>query len=84
MAALGGCDALLFSGGIGQNSPGVRAAVLLGMEWCGIAIDTARNRQPESSSGRISPDGSPVAVHVVSADEERSIARATWRLLTQP
>jgi acetate kinase len=83
MAALGGCDALLFSGGIGENSPGVRAAVLLGMEWCGMEIDPARNLQPETFRGRVSADGSRVAVHVVPADEERSIARATQALLSR-
>ncbi|GJE40184.1 acetate/propionate family kinase [Methylobacterium persicinum] len=78
MAALGGLDALVFTAGIGENAPAIRAAICDGLAWAGIALDGARNA---AGKGRISRDGSGVAVHVVPADEEGPIARATDRLV---
>ncbi|TAJ19875.1 MAG: acetate kinase, partial [Dehalococcoidia bacterium] len=82
IAALGGVDAVLFSGGIGENSAAARAAVCCGMEWCGVAIDASLNAQPARSGGRISPAEARVGIHVVPADEERIIARETCSLVT--
>jgi len=71
-AALGGIDALVFAGGIGENDPATRAEVVQGCEWCGMRLDPARNQSGES---RISTDDSRVAVWVVPTDEERLIAQ---------
>ncbi|MFZ2100500.1 MAG: acetate/propionate family kinase [Oricola sp.] len=70
-AALGGLDALVFAGGIGENSALVRGRVCEGMDWLGIAIDDEANAKNirELGAGR-------VRVMVVPTDEERVIARA--------
>jgi len=81
IAALGGVDAVLFSGGIGENSAAARAAICSGLEWCGIVIDAALNAQPRRSDGRVSAADARVGVHVMAADEERVIARETYSLL---
>lgn len=77
IATLGGADALIFSGGIGENSVAIRRAVCSGMEWCGIRLDRRRNEALIGRPGTISAAGSAVGVHVVRADEERVIARET-------
>jgi acetate kinase len=69
-----------FSGGIGENSAAVRAAVCAGMEWCGLALDASLNAQPPGD-GSIAAPSSRVGVYVVPADEERVIARETCALL---
>ncbi len=74
-AALGGLDAVLFSGGIGENAPAVREAICSGMEWCGIHLDPDLNADVVGSEGTISSRRSVVGVQVVPADEERVIAR---------
>ncbi|AYO83047.1 acetate/propionate family kinase [Methylobacterium brachiatum] len=78
MAALGGLDALVFTAGIGERAPAVRAAICAGLAWAGIVLDETRN---EAGAGRISRDGSGIAVYVIPADEEAPIARAVDRLV---
>jgi acetate kinase len=80
-AALGGADAVLLSGGIGENSEAVRAALLGDAGWCGIALDPEPNAAPTGPLAGISLDGSRVAAYVVGVDEEGVIARATAALL---
>jgi len=75
-AVLGGLDALVFSGGIGENSPEVRRHTCEGLEFLGIALDDGRNR---SSEPMISTDASPTRVRVIRTDEETVIARETIR-----
>ena len=77
-AAMGGCDAVVFTGGIGENAPAVRAAILEHLGWLGIEIDRERN---EGNAPRLHSDGSGVEVWVIPADEEREIARDALRLL---
>jgi acetate kinase len=84
IAALGGIDALVFTAGIGQGSPGVRGAAVQGLQCMGIHLDEARNRAATAKdSVSISPDGAPVAVLVLPTDEERMIARETLRTLSR-
>jgi acetate kinase len=75
IAVLGGVDLVTFSGGIGENSAAVRAAILRGMEWCGIELDPARN-QAGRRDELVSRDGARVAVRMVGVAEEPWIARA--------
>jgi len=75
LVELGGLDVLTFSGGIGENSAGVRAAVCRGLEGLGIALDAERNRALRGE-GRISPEGAAVTILVLPADEEIVVARA--------
>ena len=72
-AVLGGIDAVVFTGGIGENSARVRAEVCETTGWMGIAVDPARNAR---NATVISPDGAPVPVLVVPTNEELVIARA--------
>ncbi len=85
LAAMGGLDVLLFTGGIGQGSAGVRSLALQGLECMGIVLDELRNREARGNDDvcRISTDDSRVTVLVVPTDEERMIARATLRALTR-
>ncbi len=83
LAVLGGAEAIVFGGGIGENSPGIRAHICTGMEWCGIHIDDERNKAavhlPPGSAARISQDEMALGVYVVADDEETWIARETVR-----
>lgn len=85
MAALGGADAIVFGGGIGERAPAIRTRICAGMDWCGVQLDPQRNAATiDLASGhgaRVSRDGAPVAVYVVAADEEMWIARETVRCL---
>jgi acetate kinase len=81
MAALGGLDALVFTAGIGENAPAVRAAICAGLAWAGVTLDEGRNA---AGHERISRAESAVAVYVVPADEEAPIARAVNRLVSAP
>ncbi len=80
-ALLQGLDALVFTGGIGENSSFVREKVCTGLEWLGIEIDTARNR---AGSAVISSDMSRVKIFVVRTNEEAMIAEHTVELLESP
>jgi acetate kinase len=83
LAALGGADAVIFGGGIGENVPRVRAGVCENMQWCGLTIDKERNAQAvglkAGGVARISPDDARLPAYVIPADEESWIARETAR-----
>lgn len=81
LAALGGADAVVFSGGIGENAPEVRARILADMEWCGIRLDDARNRETKGVEMDVSSPDSRLRVFVIPADEELVIARETAECL---
>jgi acetate kinase len=78
VAALGGIDALAFSGGIGEHDALTRAQVVDGSRWIGAILDPDRNSRGD---GRISADDSAVSVWAIPTDEERLIARHTMALL---
>ena len=80
LAALGGADAVVFSGGIGENSPLVREKICAGMEWCGLKLDIRLNATAPQYDWRISPEDGKLKVYVVHMDEEGVIARETARL----
>lgn len=78
--ALGGLDAVVFTGGIGERSPVIRAAILAQLGMFGLAEDVEANADNgRRTGGRVSRDG-PVAALVVPTDEELEIARDTWEL----
>jgi acetate kinase len=83
-AALGGLDALVFSGGIGENSIALRAAVCRDAAWLGVRLDAAANASMQQGLRRISAADSKVAVWVVPANEELMIARHALELVEQP
>lgn len=78
MMAMRGCDAVVFTGGIGEHAANIRTEILKQMDWLGVNINPARN---QSGGPRLSTDGSRVAAWVVPADEEREIALDVIRLL---
>ncbi|HKE10303.1 MAG TPA: acetate/propionate family kinase [Myxococcota bacterium] len=79
-ATLGGIDALVFTGGIGENAAAIRTRVCGDAEWLGVRIDEAANR---AGGPRISAAGSGVSAWVVRTDENRMIARHVRTLLAQ-
>lgn len=82
-AALGGLDAIIFSAGIGENSPDVRAASLKGLEFMGVRLDEQKNASARGEEAIISSDDSPVKVVVVPANEELVIALDTVELVSR-
>jgi len=80
-AALGGLDALVFAGGIGENAPVIRARICNGLGFLGIELEEKRNAANE---GVISAHASRVAVRVMHTDEEWMIAKTVCRVLGLP
>ena len=77
-AALGGLEALVFAGGIGENAPEVRASICDGLDFLGLYLDDARNA---ANGALISTETSQVRVWVIRTDEELMIAKTVCRLL---
>jgi acetate kinase len=77
IAALDGVDLIVFTGGIGENDPGVRAAICADLSWIGVRVDEARNR---SATNPISDSVSRCSVQVLASQEDEQIARHTWAL----
>ena len=83
---LGGTDAIVFTGGVGQNAPGLRARICQGLEWMGIRLDEGRNRSARVGPGEVaevSHDHSRAKVLAVGSNEEYTIARQTVRTVAQ-
>ncbi len=80
-AILGSLDAIVFTAGVGENSPDVRATSLAGLERLGIAVDPDRNTSRSTGARAISPDDSEVAVLVIPTNEEWQIARETLTVI---
>ncbi len=79
-AVLGKLDAIVFTGGIGENNPRLRAEVCAEQTQIGIEIDAPKNEAKNSESRLISTDASRVKVFVIPTDEEASIAGDTYEL----
>jgi acetate kinase len=79
-AVLGRVDALVFTGGIGENSVPVRERTCRGLEALGYILDTSRNAAPARGPRDIGADGSPHRILVIPTDEEMMIARDTARI----
>lgn len=82
LAAMGGADAVVFAGGIGENSAEIRARVCDGLQWAGLNVDAAINEQMVGGrAGKFSTDDSRLEAWVVPTDEELLIARDTFRVV---
>lgn len=79
-AAMGGLDALVFTAGIGENSPMIRAMICDDMKFLGIELDESRNNETFETEQFISADGSKVKVLVIPTNEEFMIAMDTLAL----
>ena len=77
-AALGGLDGIVFTAGVGENAPRVRAAIVERLGWLGATLDASANDKGEAC---ISAANSRIAVHVIPTNEELMIARHTLALL---
>ncbi len=80
-AAMGGLDALVFTGGVGENAIEVRRKACEGLEFLGIRIDSRSNSSTKAVEKDISTEGSKVRVMVVPTNEELVIARDTLRIV---
>jgi acetate kinase len=80
VAALGGLDTLVFTAGIGEHSPVIRARICDGLRYLGVEVDTARNAV---HAPLISSDASRVVVRVIPTNEDLMIARHTHRLILE-
>lgn len=85
LAVLGGADAIIFGGGIGEQAPEIRERICVGMEWCGLVLDTQANQTTVGVEACISKGGSmagsqPLA-YVIPVDEESLIAQDTLNCL---
>jgi acetate kinase len=85
LAAMSGADAVVFTGGIGENAPEIRARICSGMEWAGLRLDADKNQQTVGREGQISTADSKLQAYAIPTDEELLIARDTVRvILGQP
>jgi acetate kinase len=81
LAALSGAQAIIFGGGIGENTPFVRACVLEELEWCGLTLDPVRNEQTINREGQITTDSSQLHAYVIPVEEGLLIADQTFNYL---
>lgn len=84
LAVLGGADAIVFGGGIGENASAVRARICAGMEWCGLALDPERNNEAIGSEMLITYDESNLHAYVIPVDEAAIIVNDTLSCLRRP
>ena len=78
---LNGCDALVFTAGIGENNAATRAAFCAGLDQLGIVLDPAKNAALRATEGEISAANSRVKIFVIPANEELVVARETVRCI---
>jgi acetate kinase len=81
LAVLGGADAVVFGGGIGEHAPSIRSRICAGLAWCGLVLDEERNSRVLGAAGRIGAAGASPQVWVLPVDEAVLIARDTVRCL---
>ena len=81
IAAMGGVDAIVFTGGIGEHDAIARAKICHHMDWLGIRIDTEKNKHPVGDVCEITAWGAKVRTLVIATDEELMIARDTKEVL---
>jgi acetate kinase len=81
LACMGGADAVVFTGGIGENSPDVRARICAGMEWAGLKLDAQKNQDAVGREAVISTQDSKLLAYAIPTDEELLIARDTVRVI---
>lgn len=81
LTVLGGANAIIFGGGIGENAVAVRARILAGMEWCGLKLDNNRNLAAIERESRISADDAKLHAYVIPVNEALIIARDTAHYL---
>jgi acetate kinase len=81
LASMNGADAVVFTGGIGENAPDIRARICEGLEWAGLKLDPEKNKQVVGREGQITTDDSTLATFAIPTNEELLIARDTVRCI---
>jgi len=81
LVELNGADALVFTAGIGENNPGLRAAICADLDFCGLKLDAGSNAATLARECKISAADSKIDVWVLPTNEEIVIARSAWKLL---
>jgi acetate kinase len=89
LAVLGGADAILFGGGVGENAPAIREKILGGMQWAHLSLDTHANRNAIGMETRISRIGDAVGngcveIWVIPVDEAVILAEEAQAVLSTP
>jgi len=79
---LGGMDALIFTGGIGEHSGEVREKTCANMEFLGVQLDVSKNFHPKLDAD-VAETGSHVRLLVIAAQEDWAIARECWKVLNR-
>jgi acetate kinase len=74
IAALGGTHAIVFGGGIGENTPLVRQRVCDGLKWCGLKLDPERNRSVIDIEGLLSEEDSRIQAYTIPVEETLQMA----------
>ncbi|KPQ00404.1 MAG: acetate kinase AckA [Bacteroidetes bacterium HLUCCA01] len=84
MAALNGCDAIIFTAGVGENAPFIRSKICSGLQYLGVELDEEKNQNVPSGrkEHKISTDESRIEVYVISTDEEMVIAIDAAKIAT--
>ena len=83
LAAMNGAEAIVFTGGIGENSAEIRAKICGELNWLGVEVDAELNsNNGANTNGQISADNSRVSVYVIPTNEELLIARDTVRVVS--
>ena len=82
LAAMGGADAVVFTGGIGENSAAIREQICACLDWAGFKLDRERNQALVGKEGEITAAGSTLMGYVIPTDEELLIARDTARIIS--
>ncbi len=81
LASMNGADAIVFTGGIGENAPDIRARICEGLEWAGLKLNQSENQQTIAREGQISAEDSRLLTYVIPTNEELLIARDTVRCI---
>lgn len=84
LVALGGCDGLVFTGGIGEKGAAIRSAVCTGLSELGMELDVAKNASPSSEEVRIDSGNKPTQIWIIPTNEELIVARQTVAALQNP
>ncbi|MGL4403132.1 MAG: acetate/propionate family kinase [Fusobacteriaceae bacterium] len=81
-AAMGGVDAICFTGGIGENSDSIRAAAVEGLEYMGVRLDKTVNSVRKKGNVKLSTEDSSVLIYKIPTNEELVIAQDTYKIIT--
>jgi acetate kinase len=81
LSVLGGCDGIVFGGGVGEHVPLVRQRIVEGMEWAGARMDLQRNERASSGEALLHAENSSIQIYALHVEEEISLASAARGML---